>query len=208
MLNKQKELVTRLSDKELLRQLYLTQLIMLVLASSLGFFLFPDLHSFLALWNLADMRIITYGAATAVLVICIDFAAMHIFPEHMLDDGGINQRVFAKRSVPHLLLLTLTISFTEEILFRGIIQTNFGLWASSILFAILHFRYLEKAVLFIMVVGVSFLLGLVYQWTDNLFAPVAAHFMIDFVLALYIRFQYVRRDLYDNHVKSGEKKTE
>lgn len=154
------------------------------------------------------MRIVTYGAATAVLVICIDFAAMRIFPEHMLDDGGINQRVFAKRSVPHLLLLTLTISFTEEILFRGIIQTNFGLWASSILFAILHFRYLEKAVLFIMVVGVSFLLGLVYQWTDNLFAPVAAHFMIDFVLALYIRFQYVRRDLYDNHVKSGEKKTE
>lgn len=207
MLNDQKKLVARLSDRELIVQLYVTQLIMLATACGLGFFLFPNLKSFLALWSLFDIRIVTYGASAAVLVIFIDFAAMRVFPDHMIDDGGINQRIFAKRSVLHLLFLTAVISFTEEALFRGVIQTNFGLWVSSLLFALLHVRYLEKIVLFLMVAAVSFLLGLLYLWTGNLFVPAAAHFIIDFVLALHIRFQYVRRGHYDN-VKSGEKKTE
>jgi membrane protease YdiL (CAAX protease family) len=208
MLNKQKTIVNRLSDRELLIQLYITQLIMLFIACGFGFFLFPDLTSFLVLWNITDIRIVIYGGALAAVTIMADFAAMRFFPERMLDDGGINQRIFSNRSIPHLLFLTIIISLTEEILFRGVIQTNFGLWASSILFAVLHFRYLEKPVLFIMVTAVSFSLGAVYQWTGNLFVPAAAHFMIDFVLALYIRFRYARGDSYDNHVKSRKKETE
>ena len=53
-----------------------------------------------------------------------------------------------------------------------------------------------------MVAGISLLLGLIYEWTGNLFVPVTAHFIIDAVFACQIRFQYVRRGFYDGNVKS------
>lgn len=98
--------------------------------------------------------------------------------------------------------MTLLISFSEEILFRGVLQTHIGLWAASFIFTVLHFRYLAKWLLFMMVAGISLLLGLIYEWTGNLFVPVTAHFIIDAVFACQIRFQYVRRGLHDGNVKS------
>ncbi len=78
-------------------------------------------------------------------------------------------------------------------LFRGVLQTHIGLWAASLIFAVLHFRYLSKWLLFIMVTAISFLLGLMYEWTGNLFVPMTAHFIIDAVFACQIRFEHVRR---------------
>ncbi len=51
------------------------------------------------------------------------------------------------------------------------------------------------------------LLGLIYEWTGNLFVPVTAHFIIDAVFACQIRFEHVRRDIHDEHVESREKKS-
>ena len=57
----------------------------------------------------------------------------------------------------------------------------------------------------IMVTAISFLLGLMYEWTGNLFVPMTAHFIIDAVFACQIRFEHVRRDKHDEHVESREK---
>lgn len=92
-------------------------------------------------------------------------------------------------------------------LFRGVLQTHIGLWAASLIFAALHFRYLSKWLLFIMVTAISFLLGLMYEWTGNLFVPMTAHFIIDAVFACQICFEHVRRDKHDEHVESREKKS-
>jgi uncharacterized protein len=77
-------------------------------------------------------------------------------------------------------------------LFRGVIQTHFGLFVASIVFALLHVRYLEKWFLFVMVVLLSFFLGYIYQWTNSLWVTIFAHFLIDFILAIDIRLHYVR----------------
>ncbi|MEK1830639.1 CPBP family intramembrane glutamic endopeptidase [Priestia megaterium] len=69
---------------------------------------------------------------------------MKCVPEHLYDDGGINERLFANRSVPHLILICIIVACSEEILFRGVIQVQFGLFWASIVFALVHIRYLKK----------------------------------------------------------------
>ncbi|GED01048.1 hypothetical protein BAT02nite_06920 [Bacillus atrophaeus] len=207
MLKQQKDLIDQLSDGDMLKQLYMTQLIVIIVSAVAGLFLFQHANAFFKLWNIRDPRIIWYGVSLAVIVIILDLAVMKWCPPHLYDDGGINKKLFSKRSVPHIIFLTLLIAFTEEILFRGVLQTHIGLWTASLVFAVLHFRYLTKWLLFIMVTAISFLLGLIYEWTDNLFVPVMAHFIIDVVFACQIRFQQVRREMHDENVKSREKKS-
>lgn len=84
------------------------------------------------------------------------------------------------------------IAFSEELLFRGVIQTHFGLFVASTVFALLHVRYLEKLFLFAMVVLLSFFLGYIYELTNSLWVTIFAHFLIDFVLAVDIRLNYIR----------------
>ncbi|MGG1229325.1 CPBP family intramembrane glutamic endopeptidase [Bacillus halotolerans] len=193
-------MIQHLSDHDILKQLYMTQLLIIMVSAAAVLFFFQDASDFFRLWHIRDIRIIWYGVSLAVIVILADMAIMKWCPPHLYDDGGINKKLFSKRPIPHIIFLTLLISFAEEMLFRGVLQTHIGLWAASLVFAVLHFRYLTKWLLFIMVTAISFLLGLIYEWTGNLFVPVTAHFIIDAVFACQIRFEHVRRDTHDEHV--------
>ncbi|MBD1378646.1 CPBP family intramembrane glutamic endopeptidase [Metabacillus arenae] len=193
MFKKQSELIHLLTDKQIVQQLYFTQLLLLIISSILVFFLFDQPAEFLQLWSLNDRSIFVIGGGLALVVIFLDFFIMKVAPKSWIDDGGINEKIFKNRSIPHIIFLTLLISFSEEILFRGIIQTNFGIWVASFLFAVLHLRYLSKWLLFILVVTISFLLGIIYSYTGNLFVPVFSHFMIDLVFAITIRMQFLKR---------------
>jgi membrane protease YdiL (CAAX protease family) len=82
-------------------------------------------------------------------------------------------------------LLALTAAIGEETLFRGALQPVFGIWLSSILFAILHTQYtLTPAALIILLVSLT--LGWLRQ-RHNTNAAIVAHFvynMIPFLLVL------------------------
>lgn len=189
---RQQELIKQMTDQQLLVNLLLTQVILFVVSVLLYFFLFKDVRYIFQLVQLDALEIFIFGGGTALFVIIVDFLLMRILPSEMFDDGGINERLFQKRNVVVILFLTAIIAFTEEILFRGVLQTKFGIIIASVIFAILHIRYLSKWLLFIMVTVVSFLLGLVFELTDNLFTTMFSHFLIDFIFALHIRFQYVK----------------
>lgn len=92
----------------------------------------------------------------------------------------------------------MLIAFSEELLFRGVIQTHFGLLMASAIFAALHVRYLSKWFLFTMVVLLSFFLGYLYDVTGNLWVTIFAHFLIDFVLAVHIRLDYLQAKHYED----------
>ncbi|MFS0822917.1 CPBP family intramembrane glutamic endopeptidase [Bacillus sp. 1P02SD] len=188
---RQADIIKHLPDKEIVFHLYLTQGILLVVSLVLGFFLFDNWASFIKLWTLKDWNILFIGSAFAMVVVFVDFLLMKWLPEAMYDDGGINERIFQRRSIPHIFILCLLISFSEEILFRGVIQTHFGLLIASFIFAILHVRYLYKWVLLTSVVLLSFLLGYVYELYQNLWITVYAHFWIDFIFAVKLRKDYL-----------------
>ncbi|MBE4910322.1 CPBP family intramembrane metalloprotease [Bacillus luteolus] len=180
-----------MNDRQILFHLYATQGLLIIISILLGFFLFPNFSSFFGLWTLDIREILIYGGGSALVVILLDLAMMRYVPKRYHDDGGINELVFKKRNIPHIFLLCLLIAFTEELLFRGIIQTHFGIVIASIVFAVLHVRYLYKWVLFLAVIILSFLLGYLYLITENLYVTFFAHFLIDLVFAIKIRLDYI-----------------
>ncbi len=69
----------------------------------------------------------------------------------------------------------------EELLFRGVIQTemvralknpHIAIWITSILFSALHFQFLG----FVPRMFIGAFLGYLYYWSGNLWVPVLAHF--------------------------------
>ncbi|UGB29299.1 CPBP family intramembrane glutamic endopeptidase [Metabacillus sp. B2-18] len=192
MFKKQNELINQLTDKQIVQNLYFTQFLLIGVSVILGFFLFDNVQEFFGLFHIRNYDFILFGVGTALLVIIVDFSVFKLAPKDLVDDGGINEKIFEKRSIPHIFFLTAVIAISEEILFRGVIQTHVGLWAASIIFAVLHFRYLSKWLLFLMVISISILLGYVYELTANLFTTILAHYLIDLVFAIQIRWQFVR----------------
>src|SRR5690625_3487599 len=97
--------------------------------------------------------------------------------------------MFQNRSIGDIFLLALIIAISEELLFRGIIQTTFGYFIASLIFALVHLRYLKKPVLFLSVLLLSFYIGFLFKITGSLLVTITMHFTIDFLLGLMIRFQ-------------------
>ncbi|MFZ7945091.1 MULTISPECIES: CPBP family intramembrane glutamic endopeptidase [Bacillaceae] len=189
MKKKYNELIESLTDKELLYHLYLTQIILLAISLILGFLLY-DHFSYLHQIRLRDVDIVAIGVPAGVAVVVMDIVLMKWLPSSYYDDGGLNERIFKNRNVFHILVIALIVAFSEELLFRGIIQTKVGLIVASLIFAIIHYRYLFNWFLFLNIVLLSFLIGMIYEWTGNLAVTIIMHFIIDFLLGLYIKFRH------------------
>jgi hypothetical protein len=188
MKKKYTEIINGLTDKELLFHLYTTQVILFVISLILGFLLF-DHFSYLNNIHLDDSQILLIGVPAGITVVLVDIFLMKWLPSSYYDDGGLNERIFRNRHILHILLIAAIVAFSEELLFRGIIQTKVGLVLASIIFAIIHYRYLFNWFLFVNIVLLSFLIGLIYEWTDNLAVTIVMHFVIDFLLGVYIKFK-------------------
>lgn len=199
MKKKYNELIASLTDKELLQHLYLTQIILLAISLILGFLLY-DHFSYLQHIRFNDVNIVAIGLPAGVAVVVMDFVLMNWLPSSYYDDGGLNERIFKNRNVFHILVIALVVAFSEELLFRGIIQTKVGLILASLIFAIIHYRYLFNWFLFLNIVLLSFIIGLVYEWTGNLAVTIMMHFIIDFLLGLYINYRHTTL----NEKKGGE----
>ena len=186
--NRQAELIRQLTDRELIQQLYVTQLILLALSGISGWILFHRLEQFTDLLHV-NWRLAAIGLTSGVLVALLDILAMRLLPVRYYDDGGINRRIFSSCSYPQIILLTFIIAVSEEILFRGVIQTHFGLAVASVIFALIHVRYWSHWYLFINVLVLSFWIGTLYHWAGQQLLPVIAmHFAIDLILGVYVKW--------------------
>jgi uncharacterized protein len=181
----QAELIKNLSDKELLLQLYLSQGLILGLAIISGLFLDRAWFSMIY-WDF--YQIIVFGLIPALLIIVIDIILMRCLPRKYYDDGGINERIFKGRSLLQILSIVFLVAVSEELLFRGVIHSTFGYIIGSLSFVLVHVRYLRKPALFLSILFVSFLIGYMYELTGNLLVTIVAHFFVDFILALLIKF--------------------
>jgi uncharacterized protein len=187
---KQSELLKQITDDELRKSVLYSQILFLLIAFGLSLFLFDDLAVWKSLFHFNLTEVVYFGVLPGIGIVLIDMILMHFLPMDYFDDGGINKRVFSNLSMTKIVLLTLFIAVAEEALFRGVIQTTFGFMFASLLFAGVHVRYLKKPVLLVSVLFVSFLLGFLYEITDNLLVTVMAHFIVDVLSGLLIRFKY------------------
>jgi uncharacterized protein len=186
MKNKYQELINDLSERELLLHLYITQTILLSLSLIIGWFIYNDIWFIEAFFNWNDTSILSMGLLVGILVVILDLLFMKILPKSFYDDGGLNERIFKNRSIFHIAFIALIVAFSEEVLFRGIIQTHLGLIAASVIFAIIHYRYLFNWYLFANIIILSFVIGYIYHLTDNLAVTFVMHFIVDFLLGSFI----------------------
>jgi membrane protease YdiL (CAAX protease family) len=179
--------VDQLNDKMLLANLYLTQAITLIIGIS--WVLFQGRNP-LPLLELPQSGLFgLWGAGLAVLVLLFDLGISRFVPEDASDDGGVNERIFGSRAIWHIAVISLVVSLCEEILFRGAIQYAIGPYWTSILFAAIHVRYLRHWIPTGLVFSISYGLGLIMIHTGTLWAPILAHFLVDFAMGCIIRLR-------------------
>jgi uncharacterized protein len=189
MKDRYQETVAGLTEKELLFHLFATQILLLTISAVLGMILFDSLNEFrnLFIWN--DSKIFTVGAVAGFAVVAIDLLLMKYLPPSYYDDGGLNIRVFRNRKVWQIALIAAVVAISEELLFRGVIQTHSGLFVTSVIFALVHYRYLFNWFLFTNIILLSFFIGYIFLQTNNLLVTIMMHFLIDFLLGLSIKFR-------------------
>ncbi len=95
------------------------------------------------------------------------------------------RRVFMQAKFVDLFVISLTAGVAEEMLFRGVLQSQLGLLPASILFGLVHFVTPAYA---IVATIMGFYLGLVFSIFDSLFAVVLVHTLYDLVALAYIRY--------------------
>jgi membrane protease YdiL (CAAX protease family) len=179
--------VDQLNDKMLLANLYLTQAITLIIGIS--WVLFQGRNPLPLLELPQSGQFALWGAGLAVLVLVFDLGISRFVPEDASDDGGVNERIFGSRAIWHIIVISLVVSLCEEILFRGAIQYAIGPYWTSILFAAIHVRYLRHWIPTGLVFSISYGLGWIMIHTGTLWAPILAHFLVDFVMGCIIRLR-------------------
>lgn len=186
---KQTNLINELSDKQLKKALIQSQMLFLFIALMLSLFLFDSPMNWFDLFKVNYSQMLYYGFIPGIIIVSIDVILMFFLDEKHYDDGGVNNRIFKKRKVSEIFIIALIVAISEEVLFRGVIQSIFGYVFASIFFALVHYRYLKKPVLLISVLLVSFYIGYLFKITGNLLVTITAHFIVDFLLGLFIRYQ-------------------
>ncbi|KIL38207.1 abortive infection protein [Gordoniibacillus kamchatkensis] len=178
--------VDKLDDRTLLLNLYITQAVTMIIGIIVLLFervnpirLFPFVHV---------PRIALWALVFAAAVLLLDVLVSRWVPKDVLDDGGVNEKLFARRPLWHIALMSLVVALCEETLFRGAIQHAWGAYWTSILFAAIHFRYLRHWLMTGLVFSISYGLGWIYEQTGTLWTPVLAHFVIDFAMGCIIRY--------------------
>ncbi|SFS59538.1 type II CAAX endopeptidase family protein [Paenibacillus sp. 453mf] len=177
----------QLTDRLLLINLYLTQGLTLIIGLVWIFFQQRNPLDILALPD--GWRFVIYCLGLAAVMLVIDFLLSSFMPEDSMDDGGINNMLFQNRPIWHIVCIAAIVSVCEELLFRGAIQHAFGPYWTSIIFALIHFRYLNHWLPTGWVFLSSYGLGYIYEQSGTLWAPILCHFLIDLISGLAIRFR-------------------
>ncbi len=127
------------------------------------------------------------GVAFGLVVVAFDWILQRGVSEEQLDDGGLNRLLFQNLSYVEILWVTAWVAIGEEMLFRGALQHWLGMIGSSLLFTLIHFRYLKQWILLVSLFGISCLLAGLTEWTGSLTPAVVAHFTVDALLGFSIR---------------------
>lgn len=190
-----REKLGRMDNRTLYLNLLITQMLLISAGGIIYFLFLRESLTLSELFHLNNLSLnVTLGIVFAGAVLLIDIFLMKLLPRDYFDDGGVNERLFRDVNVAQIALIALLVAFVEEWLFRGVLQQIAGVFWTSLLFAAIHYRYLHKWVYGVLIITISFGFGYLYEWTGSMWSVISAHFLIDFILGLVIRY---KRSLFD-----------
>lgn len=99
--------------------------------------------------------------------------------------------MFRGLAIYELALLSLAAGWGEELLFRGLIQSEFalntsplaGILAASLLFAVVHFM---TPAYFVLAFSISIYFGALYWHFESLWVPILGHATYDFLMLMIL----------------------
>lgn len=92
------------------------------------------------------------------------------------------QRLLGNLTLPQIAAVALASGIGEEMLFRGWLLHETGLWISSIVFGLVHFPPNRQWFYWpFFAVAMSLVLGWLYLWTGSLLFPVLLHAGVNFL---------------------------
>ena len=182
-----------MTKKLLLINIFLSQTIILIVALVLKKLLVNDisLQTIFTL-NLSLPNFIVLGLGSSALLLLQLLFHKYLPQEKLFDE--INSILLEKFPLPVLALIFFGSAIVEELLFRGIVQNILGIWLASLLFSLIHVRYLKKIYILIEVYLMGLILGFSYHLTLSLWIPILSHFTINFVTAFLIKKGYIKME--------------
>jgi membrane protease YdiL (CAAX protease family) len=188
-----REKLKQIDDRTLFLNLFITQAALVLLGMIIYFLFLRQTFTLAEIYHVQDMAAaVMIGAICAGILIILNLVLFKLLPEGYFDDGGVNERLFRRLNVLQIAGLALFIAVIEEFFFRAVLQNTIGLFWASIIFAAIHYRYFGRFFYGLLIVGVSFGFGLLYHVTESLWSVMTAHFLVDFIFGLFIRFGWVR----------------
>lgn len=130
------------------------------------------------------------GLAIAVVSLSMFYLGKKIRALQNLRDIIVEQiaPIFAGVRFADVFVVAAVSGFCEEILFRGVMQQQFGLLPTSLIFGLFHcpsFRHLSYG---LWAFSAGFVLGWLYISTGNLWVPIIAHAVSNAVSLLFLRY--------------------
>lgn len=93
--------------------------------------------------------------------------------------------IFRNMKLTDLMIISLLAGFAEEMFFRGVLQTKFGIIAASVIFGLFHsvsFAYVIVTIL------MGFYIGMLFHVSGSLLVPIHLHFIYDFAALTYLSY--------------------
>ena len=138
---------------------------------------------------------IASGLMTAIIIISIT-CALSYRTSFFADLEKEFAKILLPVSIQTVFFLSIFSALGEELLFRGVLLQKSGLIFSSLLFGIIHFIPRKKFLPWtFFAITLGFILGLLFQWTGSLLAPILAHFLINFTNMILLRNRFAGKPL-------------
>ena len=100
----------------------------------------------------------------------------------------VMQPVFGNLSVTEIAVISAVAGIGEELLFRGVLQSELGLFSASVLFGLAHMGGGGTLAFGCWVMVMGGMLGILAIVTEGLLAPIIAHAVYDAAAMSYIRW--------------------
>ncbi|MEI7474669.1 MAG: CPBP family intramembrane glutamic endopeptidase [bacterium] len=97
-----------------------------------------------------------------------------------------------KITFPEVIMISLISGFAEELFFRGVIQSVFGILIGALLFGGFHVGNKKTIPYGIYAMGIGFFFGYLFHVSNNLFLPISVHILNNFIALNYMKYYYAK----------------
>ncbi|MDD3012179.1 MAG: type II CAAX endopeptidase family protein [Candidatus Gastranaerophilales bacterium] len=152
-----------------------------------------------------DFGDIMFAVLNICLLLAVNFMVINVFSKYIPFFRYLKEAyneiapIAANITFSGAFIIAVFSGFAEEFFFRGILQAQFGIIISSIIFGIFHIGNKKTVWYGIYAVLVGLYLGWLYHITENLLVTIIVHCVNNFLALFYMRYYYEKYIREINH---------